>query len=282
MNILTFDIEEWFHLLDLEETLPPSKWNSLEPRIERLVDQILKELDDRGIKATFLIVGWIAHKYPKIVKDISNAGHEIGSHTNMHQVIFKMDREKAFEDIKKSITVLEDLCGEKITTFRAPGFSIIESNKYIFETLVELGIENDLSVFPIKGSHGGFPQLPINQVFKIKMNDKSLKEFPMSCSLLFGKRMVVTGGGYFRLFPKALIKKLIAESSYTMTYFHPRDFDKEQPKIENLGLIRKFKTYHGIETSWDKFQFLLDHFYFINVNEASSKINWNEVKSITL
>ena len=154
MNILTIDIEDWFHILDQEET-SYSKWASYEVRIHNNVDRILEMLDSHYVKATFFCLGWIAEQYPEVIKKIHSSGHHIGSHSNLHVLANKVNYKEFSEDLKASISNIEDLIGVKVDTYRAPGFSINEDSGYVFELLYENGIKTDSSFFCSTHTHGG-------------------------------------------------------------------------------------------------------------------------------
>ncbi|MBQ1885375.1 MAG: polysaccharide deacetylase family protein, partial [Bacteroidales bacterium] len=145
MNILTFDIEEWFHILDFEETRNEEQWRTYEVRIYENVERLFRILEDTNSRATFFVVGWIAKNYPDLVRRIAEK-YQIGSHTMNHQLIWEQTPAEFREDVESSVKFLEDLTGKKVTSFRVPGFSIRESEGWAFETLAELGITTDCSV----------------------------------------------------------------------------------------------------------------------------------------
>lgn len=147
MNILTFDIEEWFHLLDNDSTRSEEQWKGFEVRIYENMERIFRILEETDTKATFFVIGWIAKTYPDIVRQIASK-YQVGSHTMNHQLVWQQSREAFKEDVSSSIKLLEDITGQKVEAFRAPGFSIRESEGWAFEILHELGIRMDSSVFP--------------------------------------------------------------------------------------------------------------------------------------
>ncbi|MRT16868.1 DUF3473 domain-containing protein [Vitellibacter sp. q18] len=282
MNILTFDIEEWFHILDNASTKTEKEWSRYESRIHRNMETIFEILDLTGVRASFFVVGWIAEKYPEIVKQIVDRGYEIGSHTHLHQLVFEQRPEEFKSDVALSIKTLEDISGKKVRLFRAPGFSITEKNKWAFEILSELGIETDSSVFPAGRAHGGFPDYGTATPSLLSYNGIELREFPINIHRAFGKTFIYSGGGYFRLTPYALLKKWTAKHSYVMSYIHPRDLDPEQPVIKELSPSRKFKSYVGLKNSRFKLEKWLTDFDFIDVGTAENQIDWNQVKRIEL
>ena len=274
MNILTIDLEDWFHILDHDETADPQQWEKFESRVERNTDRILEWLNLSGHKATFFCLGWIAARHPKLIRKIAAEGHEIGCHSMNHQLVYKQSREIFKEDLIENIRGLEEILCKKVKTYRAPGFSVTEKTKWVFDVLLDCGIENDCSVFPAYRNHGGFPAFGQRRPCQIEINGKLLKEFPMSmASYPFGN-IVFSGGGYFRLLPYPAIKLLMKRSEYVMTYFHPRDFDHEQPIISSLPLKRRLMSYIGLKTAGKKFEMLLKDFRFITVERAAEEIDW--------
>lgn len=282
MNILTFDTEEWFHLLDNDSTRSEAQWVNYEKRIEGNVGRILDILDSTNTKATFFVIGWVAKTYPELVKRISEK-HEIGSHTMNHQLVWQQSREEFKQDVEESIHRLEDITGKKITKFRAPGFSIRESEGWAFETLYNLGITTDSSVFPAHHAHGGMPSYPGKGPALIKHNGAAIREFPIPFRTIAGKHIIFSGGGYFRLFPYSLIKKWSEESSdYLLSYIHPRDLDANQPMIKELNSFRRFKSYYGLGGAERKLRKWLTDFKFVDLKDAENMIDWSNVPQFEL
>ena len=282
MNILTFDIEEWFHLLNNESTKTELDWQKYEPRIVQNMEKIFKILEDTNTKASFFVLGWIAEKYPNVVREICDRGYEIGSHTTFHQLVYNQDRNSFFQDVDRSIKTLEDISGKKIKMFRAPGFSITEENLWAFEVLHELGIEIDSSVFPASRAHGGMPKYGLAQPSVLKYKGAQLKELPINTTSIFNTPLIFSGGGYFRLLPYPVIKHLTKSSDYIMSYFHPRDFDFNQPLIKELSIQRKFKSYVGLKHAEMKLRKWTTDFEFVDIKKANDTINWNNVKTVEL
>lgn len=282
MKILTFDIEEWFHLLDNDATKSVKQWSNFESRIKLGMDLIYNIIDSTNVKATFFVVGWMAEQHPEIIKQISDRGFEVGSHTHLHQLVYEQDRQTFFNDVEKSIKILEDTTGQKVRSFRAPGFSITEKNKWAFEVLHELGIEIDASVFPAGRAHGGLASYKEAKPSILKYNGIQLKEFPINTHQLFGKPLIFSGGGYFRLLPYNLIRSWTNSSDYVMTYFHPRDFDYEQPLVPGLSLPRRFKSYVGLKQCQPKLDKWLKDFDFVDLETANKNINWDDVPVVKL
>jgi polysaccharide deacetylase family protein (PEP-CTERM system associated) len=280
MNILTFDIEDWYNC-DFITT--DFNWEKYEVRIYSGVNKILNELEARNLKATFFCLGWIAEKHPDVIRKIHDQGHHIGCHSYQHELSFRFDRKEFRQDTDKSKKLIEDLIGEPINAFRAPGFSISEKNVWALEVLTELGFKYDCSLFPSKHDYGGFASYGKAEPAILQLpNGKQIKEFPINIQMILGKNIVFSGGGFFRFFPYWLIKYWGSKSDYMMTYFHTRDFDPDQPMIDSLPLRRKFKSYVGLSTSFNKFQKLLNDFDFVNVEEANEIIDWKIERVIEL
>jgi peptidoglycan-N-acetylglucosamine deacetylase len=282
MKILTFDIEDWFHILDNESTKSVKQWSNFDSRIHLGMDLIFDILETSKKSATFFVVGWMAEKYPEIIREITGRGFEIGSHTHLHQLAYEQDRKTFYCDVERSIKTIEDISGKKVSSFRAPGFSITENNKWSFEVLYELGITKDSSVFPAGRAHGGLPSYNVALPSIIDYNGIKLKEFPINSHTILGKPFIFSGGGYFRLFPYKTIKNWTNQSNYVMTYFHPRDFDSDQPIVPGLSLSRRFKSYVGIKKCKPKLEKWLNDFDFIDLNQADQSINWGEVPIVKL
>lgn len=282
MNILTFDVEEWFHLLDFDATRTEADWGKYEVRIYENVDRILDILERTNTKATFFIIGWVAKTYPEVVKKIA-AKYQIGSHTMNHQLVWQQSRDEFKEDVSSSIKLLEDITGQKVECFRAPGFSIRESEAWAFEILYDLGIKYDCSIFPAHHAHGGMPSYGDATPALIKHGDVMIKEFPVTAKTIMGKKIIFSGGGYFRLMPYPIIKKWSKEcDEYLLSYIHPRDLDGGQPMLEGLPLKRKFKSYVGTKGAAEKLRLYLQDFEFTDVKTAADNICWEKVPIVEL
>ncbi|MDB4785620.1 polysaccharide deacetylase family protein [Akkermansiaceae bacterium] len=282
MKILTFDIEEWFHILDNKKTKTISDWNSFVSRIQIGMNLIYDILEKTDRSATFFVVGWMAEKYPEIIREISDRGFEIGSHTHLHQLAYEQDRKTFFLDVERSIKTIEDISGKKVSSFRAPGFSITEKNKWAFEVLHELGITKDSSIFPAGRAHGGLASYDVAVPSIVEYNGIKLKEFPINSHTIFGKPLIFSGGGYFRLLPYKISKNWTIQSNYVMTYFHPRDFDVKQPIVPGLSPTRRFKSYIGIKSCKQKLERWLKDFEFIDLNQADKSVDWDQVPVVKL
>lgn len=282
MKILTFDIEEWFHVLDNDSTRSEKQWKGYEVRIHENMDRIFRILDDTHTKATFFVIGWIAKTYPEVVRRIAEK-YEVGSHTMNHQLVWQQTPKEFRQDVDASIKLLQDLTGKTVKYFRAPGFSIRESEAWAFEQLCDLGVEVDCSVFPAHHAHGGMPSYGKGEPAIIEANGKMIKEFPISTRDIHSHHLIYSGGGYFRLFPYWLVKRWAREDKdYLLSYIHPRDLDAGQPMIKDLPLSRRFKSYVGLKGAENKLRQFLSDFQFTDLSTAVSSYNWTNAKRIHL
>jgi len=282
MHILSFDIEEWFHLLEHDAVRQEKSWSSFDRKLPRMLGRILDLLEETGAKATFFCLGWVAREYPELIRDIDRAGHEIGSHSDVHTLIFEQSPQQFRDELRRSKDSLEQVVGKPVRTFRAPGFSLTPRCAWAFEMLVEEGFAVDCSVFPARRAHGGFPNFGSARPLRIGTASGELREFPMNTAEVAGRRLVFSGGGYFRLLPLRLLQQLWRRSDYTMTYFHPRDFEPDQPYLPGLGPIRRFKSYYGLGRSEAKLRAILREFPFENVAAAEKEVNWSEVPLVSV
>ncbi|MDE5663723.1 MAG: polysaccharide deacetylase family protein [Muribaculaceae bacterium] len=282
MNILSFDIEEWY-IEKFYKGNEDIKYRAYDAQL----DKILEALDSNNIKATFFCLGGLVEHFPYVVKKIAAAGHEIGSHSNHHRWINKMTPEEFREDTASAVKALEDCTGMKVRSFRAPAFSIGEVNKWAFEILYECGIENDASIFPGTRDFGGFPSFTGgDKPCRISYNGITVNEFPISIGKLplVGKPIAYSGGGYFRLLSLGFVKNQIRNSDYTMCYFHILDILDFKSKLMTREeyeryfgaagtlknrFIRYCKSNLGRKRAFSGLTTLMHDFDFINVEKAA-------------
>lgn len=280
MNILTFDIEEWC-LYNKER----------HAELDRYLDAILNKLDERNFKATFFCVGEMGRLFPKVVRMVQERGHEIGCHSNVHTWLNKMSLQECREDTHAAVDSLEQCIGQKVLSYRAPAFSIGESNLWAFEILAENGIERDSSVFPAKRDFGGFPDFGQQKPTIIQYKGITLKEYPISMTTIIGKQIAYSGGGYFRFFPLSFVKNRMAKEDYAMCYFHIGDLLLEMGGVpskqsyeayyKEKGTLkarytRYIKTNLGKKNAFEKMQKLIGSESFYNLEEADRMIEWSK------
>ena len=292
MNILTFDVEEW--------ALAKAKgYGSAEKYAEYdvFLDRILNVLDERGIKATFFCTGQMAKDFPQVVKLIQSRGHEIGCHSFHHTWMNKLTEAEAREDTHAAGNALEQCIGEKVRSYRAPAFSIGESNEWMFEILAENGIECDASIFPATRDFGGFANFGQREPCVIEYKGLKIKEFPICTTKVLGKELAYSGGGYFRFFPLEFVRSRMAKNDYTMCYFHISDlipehrdvmtkeayesYFKEPGTLKNR-YVRFLKSNVGKGGAFAKMVSLIQNTDFISLGQAEKMIDWENASKVAL
>lgn len=286
MNILTFDIEEWF-LYKKER----------HAEFDHYLNAILDKLEERQIKATFFCVGEMGRLFSEVIRKIQDQGHEIGCHSNKHTWLNKMTLTECREDTHCAVDSLEQCIGEKVKSYRAPAFSIGESNKWAFEILAENGIERDASVFPAARDFGGFSHFGQKTPCIVEYNGIRIKEFPICTTKVLGKEMAYSGGGYFRFFPLGFVKKQMKKSSYAMCYFHIGDLVPEkggvpskkkyeeyykEPGTLKARYVRYMKTNLGKKNAFHKMMKLIDEMNFVGIQQMDEMMNWNTTTIVNL
>jgi polysaccharide deacetylase family protein (PEP-CTERM system associated) len=256
-NVFSIDVEDWFHLLELEQTSSTTRWSSLESRVRHGTERLLRELADHSVCGTFFVLGWIAERHPKLVADIAAAGHEIASHGYAHTLIYTQTRDEFRDDLRRANDVISRAAGVRPRGYRAPGFSIKRQNLWAFDVLIEEGFAYDSSVFPAVRSHGGLPgSAPLPTVL-----ENGLMEFPITTTNLGFMRWSYLGGGYLRLLPRPLVLACATAQARAgvplILYLHPRDVDPDQPRMK-LAPQRYFRTYVGLRGCLDKISALLE------------------------
>lgn len=268
MHIITFDIEDWF-LPWKPGALPPERWNSFESRVEQNVGHILELLGRHNQRATFFVLGWIAEKYPSLVRNIARAGHEIGFHSYGHQHLWMMQHEELAADFNHGLSVIQDLLGSKVLYYRAPFFSFNNQSQWAFEQIAAQGFVASSSTLAQNVLAG--KKIP-NEPFMLKKHGDTLHEFPLNRLNLFFYRLIFSGSGYFRIIPGFVLKTLFSCSKYNNTYFHPRDFDTAIPYSKRLSLLRNVFNTVGAKSTERKLAGLMGELHFMPLGEALEKL----------
>jgi len=263
-HILTIDLEDYFHLnglgIDIE------KYSDYTSRIRLSTDFLLNCLSKYNSKATFFVLGCIADKYPDIIKKISSSGHEIASHGYYHRLLYNISYKEALEDIKRSKNIIESIIGNKIIGFRAPSWSITKNNAHLLNEIKKIGFKYDSSLFPFKTWLYGSSKFPDY----IRKLPSGLIEIPPTISRIGALKIPFSGGIYFRIIPNNIIYKAIKRTEKMkrpcIFYFHPWEFDPEQPRIDS-SFIYKFIHYYGLKRMKKRFSDLLCRYRFISISE---------------
>jgi len=266
LNALSVDVEDYFMVSAFEKLVKRSDWDRYECRIERNTTRVLDIMDEYGARATFFVVGWIAEKYPELIREIHRRGHEIGCHSFYHQLIYDMTPEEFRQDLRRTRRAIEAAGAGPVLGFRAPSFSIVERNLWALDVLRKEGFKYDASIFPAQHARGG-----IADAARYPHWIQELAEFPMSTARVLGKSVPFSGGGYFRLFPYAFIKhgmnQSIRQGKPTVIYVHPWEFDPDQPRMAVTG-FDKFKHYVNLDKTETKFRRLLRDYHFAPVKDV--------------
>ena len=263
-NYLTIDVEEHFQVAAFEDIVNPKDWESHESRVVKNTNLILDLLKKHKTKATFFIVGWTAERHPDMVREIARQGHDIGCHSYMHKKIYDLTPEEFRQDTAKAKAVLERITRNKIIGYRAPSYSITKKSLWALDILSELGFEYDSSIFPILHDNYGIPDAPR---FKYQHLNLNLTEYPISTAKVLGRNFPVAGGGYFRLFPYWLTKKLLhsinqEERQPFIFYLHPWEVDPSQPRMDGARILSKFRHYNNLRKTRLRLEKLLSEFKF--------------------
>lgn len=267
-NAMTIDVEDYFQVSAFAPFIPRGDWDARECRVERNVDRILGLLADQDIRATFFTLGWVAQRYPALVRRIVEQGHEIASHGYGHERASDLSPEAFRADVARAKALLEDLSGYEVLGYRAPSFSIGKGNLWAFDVLRDCGYRYSSSVYPIRHDHYGMPDAP-RFAFPVR---EGLLEVPVTTLRLRGRNYPSSGGGYFRLLPYALSRWLIAQVNQqdqqsAVFYFHPWEIDPDQPRIEGIDLKTRFRHYVNIQRTEARIAQLLQDFDWGRMDE---------------
>lgn len=257
-NALSVDIEDWFQVGAFETVISRDDWSTLEHRVERNTDAVLELFAGGGVKATFFTLGWVAERYPALMRRIADAGHEVANHGWDHGRVFNMTPDAFRDDIRRARAALEDASGQRVTGYRAPSFSIDKRTPWAHAILAEEGYAYSSSVAPIGHDHYGWADAP-RSAFR-PLPDADLIELPVTTANMFGRK-VVTGGGFFRLLPGAIFYRAIDElnraTQPAVFYFHPWDMDPGQPRVRNAPLRSKLRHYSRLGAMAGKMRTLI-------------------------
>ncbi len=272
-NAMTIDVEDYFQVSAFAPHIARDSWDSQPCRIERNIERILALLAAHDTHATFFTLGWIAERYPQLVRAIVDQGHELASHGYGHQRASDLSREQFHDDITRAKGLLEDIGGVAVRGYRAPSFSIGSRNLWALETLREAGHVYSSSIYPIAHDHYGMPEAPR---FAFHPLDDAMLEFPPSTVHLFGRNLPAAGGGYFRLMPYALSRWLMRRVNQTdgqpcMFYFHPWEIDPEQPRQSGIGYKTRFRHYVNLNRMEGRIAHLLRDFEWGRVDQVFLK-----------
>jgi polysaccharide deacetylase family protein (PEP-CTERM system associated) len=262
-NMMSVDVEDWFCVHNLNRLIPYADWDKYESRVERNTTRLLDLFGKHGVEGTFFVLGWVADRFPDLVREIERRGHEVASHGYSHRLLTYMQPEEFRADLRRSLDVLAAITSQEVRGFRAPSFSLTKKTLWAAEIMRECGIQYDSSIFPI-GFHPdygiGDAELRPHQLVK------GLTELPMGVAEVWGRRIPCSGGGYFRLFPYSLSRTLIRRCNRqgrpVMFYLHPWELDPDHPRITKLPWSKKFRHYNSLDKTEERLERLLNDVAF--------------------
>lgn len=260
-NALTIDVEDYFQVSAMAPYIRRDEWDSRECRVERNVDRILALLDQHQTKATFFTLGWVAERYPAMVRRIVDQGHELASHGYGHQRASDLSEAEFSGDVQRAKGILEDIGGQAVQGYRAPSFSIGTGNLWALDTLLRAGYRYSSSIYPVKHDHYGMPDAP-RFAHEVR---PGLLEVPPTTLRLFARNLPSSGGGFFRLLPYSVSRWMLQQvnardAESAIFYFHPWEIDAEQPRIAGVDAKTRFRHYVNIERNERKLDRLLSDF----------------------
>lgn len=258
----TVDVEDYFHVSAFATVIRPDDWDGYECRVERSTHQILELAAAKKTRGTFFVLGWVAERYPNLVRDIQSAGHEIGCHSYWHQLVYELGPKRFRADLIKARDTLEAITGEPVRLYRSPSFSITNESLWALEILAEQGFTIDSSIYPIRHDRYGIPGSP-KVPYQMETPAGPITQFPgMTCKVA-GLTVPVGGGGYLRLFPwwltARLLQQIRAEGRPLNVYLHPWEVDVDQPRIR-ASLKSRFRHYQNLRSMAPKLSRLLTEF----------------------
>lgn len=267
-NALTIDVEDYFQVSAFAPYIRRDEWERRECRVERNIDRILAMLDDHHTRATFFTLGWIAERYPQVVRRIVDQGHELASHGYGHERASDLTREAFRHDVTHARQVLEQIGGVEVKGYRAPSFSIGARNLWAFDVLAQAGYRYSSSIYPIRHDHYGMPDAPR---FAHRV-PSGLLEIPVTTVRMGQRNLPSSGGGYFRLLPYGLSRWLIRrvnqqDREAAVFYFHPWEIDPGQPRVDGIDPKTRFRHYVNIPRMERRLRSLLGDFRWGRMDE---------------
>jgi polysaccharide deacetylase family protein (PEP-CTERM system associated) len=275
VNVLSVDVEDYFHVEAFASQIRYEQWDSFTPRIEHNVRCILELFAKHGARGTFFVLGWVAKKFPRLVQEIASAGHEIGSHGYKHKRLHILTPAEFRRDIQDANSILSDQVQRHIRCYRAPSFSIVRNTMWAFDVLADEGISLDSSIFPVKHDLYGVPEAKRFPFWQVSIDGRLIFEFPPSTVRWWGRNIGVGGGGYLRLLPYGVTHWALrhineAQGQPAMVYFHPWEIDPDQPhfRAARRSILRH---YTNLSTMQGKIERLLQDFRFASLSDVCNR-----------
>ncbi|MDX2165618.1 MAG: DUF3473 domain-containing protein [Deltaproteobacteria bacterium] len=270
-NILTVDVEEYFHPNAMDAAVDPSQWDVLPRRVEQNTQRLLDVLSAHEVRATFFVLGWVAERLPRLVGEIARRGHEVACHGYAHRLVYRLGPQRFRDDVRRGRQVLEDCLGARVAGYRAASYSIVASALWALDVLIDEGFEYDSSIFPVRHDLYGIPGFPRFAV-RLRRGAGEIVEIPPSTVHLVGRNWPVAGGGYFRLLPYWVTRRAVRRLNQrdrhpAMVYVHPWELDVDQPRLP-AGRLSRFRQYTNLRRTEARLQRLLREFAFAPIREV--------------
>jgi len=272
VNAMTVDVEDYFHVAALAKSIDRSSWDQMEYRAEASTRRLLDLFEESNIHATFFVLGWVARRSPDLIREIARRGHEVASHGMSHKLVYNQTPEEFSSETYESKALLEDIIGARVLGYRASTYSITRRSLWALDILHEAGFEYDSSIFPIRHDTYGIPDAPQVPSRIATPKGASIVEFPMSTAPMFGTRIPVSGGGYFRLLPYWLTRSGLARLNGELNrpfifYLHPWEVDPEQPRVRT-SLKSRLRHYTNLDRCEGRLRRLIGEFRFGRVRDV--------------
>ncbi len=274
-NVISVDVEDYFHPTEVHAVHAVDTWDTLPSRVADATHRALDLLARHDTKATMFVLGWVAKKFPSLIREIAAAGHEIACHSYYHRLVYELSPEEFRRDTKLALDAISDACGARPTAYRAPSYSIVKDSLWALEILVELGFTHDSSIYPVAHDRYGIPDSP-RAPYSIETPAGPITEIPIAAVKLSASRVApVGGGGYLRMLPYAYtaagIRRLNeVDQLPACMYFHPWELDSAQPRIAT-GFVSNLRSYLGLSSMPAKLDRLLGEFEFSTIADVYNK-----------
>ena len=270
-NALTVDVEDYFHVSAFEGSISRHDWDKHPLRVAENTRRLLDMFDDRQVKATFFVLGWVAERSPDLVKEIATRGHEVACHGYSHQLVYNQSPDVFKMETLRSKGLLEDIIQSPVHGYRAASYSITERSRWALDILAEAGFDYDSSIFPVRHDRYGMPGTPVSPYRLETEGGRTITEFPLSTANLLGYHLPIAGGGYFRLYPYMVTRLGLSQINRKdrpfIFYLHPWEIDVDQPRIQTTWMSR-FRHYNNLEKTEPRLTRLMDDFSFSTVQDV--------------
>ena len=277
---MSIDVEDYFHVSAMSKSIDRQQWDDMPSRVERNTSRLLDLFDEFETRATFFVLGWVAQRFPGLVREIRQRGHEVASHGMSHKLIYKQSRAEFEQETRTAKHLLEDITGAPVIGYRAASFSIIEDSLWALDVLEELGFSYDSSVFPVRRDLYGIPSAPRWPYRRETPAGRQIVEFPPTSFEALGMRIPASGGGFFRIYPYQVTRSIMRHTNRRlqhpcMFYLHPWEVDPDQPRIR-ASLKSRIRHYTNLSRVENRMRRLLNDFHFASVSDVLRDLSFLE------